>query len=103
MSRLSALFGLYAGIRCSREKIRAYSLLGRKIIPCSLAQGILSQGLFDAHFGRKRPNSLLSLPAPQGILPSRGAPLPRRKEPRRLRHLDRHDPAGGSSRLQCRI
>ena len=81
MSRSSALFDLYAGIRCSREKIRAYSLLGRKKIPCSPAQGILSQdpgiqGLFDAHFGRKRPNSLLSLPAPGNSPFSRGSLTP---------------------------
>jgi hypothetical protein len=108
MSRSSALFDLYGGIRCSRERIRAYSLLGRKKVPCSPAQGFLLQdpgiqGLFDALFWPKEAESPALSPCSTGNLPSRGPPLPRLKEPRRLRRLDRRDPASGSSRLQCKI
>jgi hypothetical protein len=74
--------------------LRGNSLLARKN-PC----------IFPA---RAEKNSLLAradnfVARPWNLRLFLGAPLPRLKEPRRLRHLDRHDPASGSSRLQCRI
>src|SRR5208282_6354650 len=83
------------GIPCPRKKIPCIFPARAQKIPCSPAQGILPQdpriqGLFDAHFGRKRPNSLLT-PCSAGNFPCSRA-SPHLQEPRRLRQLDRHDP-----------
>jgi hypothetical protein len=107
MSHSSALFDPSARIPCSREKIAAYSLLGRKKFPATPRREFRCKTLEPKAFsmlilaeGRR---ILCCLPAPQGIFPSRGAPLLHLGEPRRLPQVDRDDPASGASRRQCRI